>query len=180
LSLIINCNDQISTKQASLSSISKEIYQVENTISNAVVVAAIDGTVNVFNQINVGDTLQSGVQVCSIVPNNLNQFKVLLYIGTKDIADININQQVKIRLSSLPYNEYGEIKGVITNISTDSRTDNNGNIYYVAECLISDTKIKSKDGDIKNVTVGMKGEIHVITKQRKIIYWLLEKMNLVN
>ena len=113
---------------------------------------------------------------CRITSYNVCYTKLL-----RDISDIVVNQKVKIRVSALPYQEYGELTGKITSVSSDSRIDNSSGVaYYIAECELDTTEIKSKDGIVKNITSGMDCEIRVITKQRKIISWLLEKLDFID
>ena len=73
------------------------------------------------------------------------------------------------------------VNGTIVKISSDSRTDSkSGTSYYIAECVLDNKEIKNKDGVTKQVLTGMECEARVITKQRKIIFWLLEKMNFID
>ena len=180
LKKIIGCNQDISTKQSNLSALNKEIVKFRTNIENAKVVAPSDGCVNIFTPISIGETVQAGLQVCSVVPNNKNNYKLVLYVDPKDINEVKIGQEVKIRLSSLPYSDYGELTGIIISVSTDSRANEYGGFYYIAECSIKHQQVVSKKGQVKTITVGMTGEMHVITDEKTILSWVLEKINFLD
>lgn len=74
--------------------------------------------------------------------------------------------------------EYGEFTGTIEQISTDIKSDNMGNSYYLVEAKLSEVEGVSYKGETRNIRVGMACEAHIIKEQKKILYWLLEKINL--
>ena len=150
----------VTAQQNNLDVVNKDLNQLKYNIENAEVVAPIDGTINIYTEISASDYIEGGTQVCTIVPNSQSKYKVQLYINSSDISDIVVNQKVKIRVSALPYQEYGELTGKITSVSSDSRIDNSSGVaYYIAECELDTTEIKSTDGIVKNITSGMDCEI---------------------
>lgn len=181
LEAITATTNSITSTQNTLNSVRLDIEKLNDSLNNTKLTAPIDGKINVYKVLTPSDFIQSGTQVCTIVPGDQSQFKVMLYINSNDIAEIEENQKVKVRISALPYQEYGEIYGTLHNISSDSRMDNaSGAIYYTAECIIDGNSLKSKDGVIRKITSGMDCQIRVVTKQRRIIRWALEKLNFID
>ncbi len=173
LEMLTSISDQIKSLQTSIDAIDKEISSIQLSMQNAEVSAPIDGIINMYANLNNSDLIQSGQTVATILPNSEGTFKLTMYIAEKDIQDIEIGQVVNLRFSALPYQEYGEFLGTVKSISTDARNNENGISYYVAEVTIEDT-------NGYDLVSGMECEARVITKQRKIIYWLLEKLNFID
>jgi len=114
----------------------------------------------------------------TIIPENEAGFTIDIALPNSEIAGIEVGDQVKFKFSALPFKEYGEFIGIIKGISTDIKSDNSGNSYYLVEASLSDTQRVSYKGETRNIKVGMACEAHVIKEQKKVLYWLLEKINL--
>ncbi|GIM48396.1 HlyD family type I secretion periplasmic adaptor subunit [Collibacillus ludicampi] len=171
-------DDQIKEDDTNIDKLQKDLDDNEINLQNCTVTSPIDGVVNVIKEINKGDLLQSGDEVITIIPKNSSQYRVELYVSNKDIANIKVGQQIKYHFLALPYQEYGELTGTISRIGTDSKTDQQGNSFYTVEATLDNKPLYSYKGIPANIKVGMACEAHVITKTKKILYYLLEKINL--
>lgn len=157
------------------------IGTLQFTIDKSTVKAMIDGTVNVKSDITEGELLQSGQEILAIIPKDDSQFKVKLYVSNKDISGINIGQKIKYHFDALPYKEYGELDGEITDIATDAIIDQKtGSSYYLVESEVKNEPLFSYKGEKGELKLGMTCEAQVVTKQKKILYYMLEKINLKN
>ncbi len=76
------------------------------------------------------------------------------------------------------------IDGVVNiknDIATDATVDpKSGLSYYLVESTIENKPLFSYNGEKGELKMGMTCEAQVITKQKKILYYLLEKINLYN
>ncbi len=139
----------------------------------------INGTVNVITDIAVGDLVQTGSEILTIVPKNDSDYIVELALQNQDIANIHSGDKVKFNFLALPSQEYGHLSGEIRTISVDAtQNPQNGISYYVAEASLEDEPLYSNKGEEARVKVGMVVEAHVITRSEKILYYLLEKIDL--
>ena len=50
--------------------------------------------------------------------------------------------------------------------------------YYMVECSIANTVLTDKDGNSGSVVIGMQAEAKIVTQEKTIIRYLLEKINL--
>ncbi|MHB8064654.1 MAG: HlyD family efflux transporter periplasmic adaptor subunit [Ruminiclostridium sp.] len=176
---IIQIEDSIATNEQNLDKIDKDLKTVDLNIEQSTVRAPIDGVVNVLSEVNRGDLLQSGVEIASIVPDNNLQYKVQIYVSNKDIAGIKEGQIIKYQLLALPFKEYGEMPGKVTKIGIDSKVDEKSeSSYYIVEAEVDNKPLYSYKGVKAEIKVGMDCEVHLITKSKKILYYLLEKLNL--
>ena len=165
--------ESIKSNEANIISIEKQIDDIELNIRNAEVIAPIDGTVNMYADLSTADLVQSGQTIATIIPDTKGAYKLTMYLSSADISETEIGQSVRLRFAAYPYQEYGELAGTVKSISTDVRSSENGMSYYVAEVSIDDTL------GLELIS-GMECEARVVTKQRKIIYWLLEKLDFID
>ena len=97
----------------------------------------------------------------------------------KDISLISVGDKVKFRLDALPYKEYGMLAGIVTMISPDSSINQSTSTsYYLVEASIENRPLVSYKGEESSIKVGMTLQGHVVTKRKKILHYLLEKIDL--
>jgi len=157
----------------------KELESIELGIQACKITAPIEGTISVIQDINEGDLILAGVDIATIIPQDDSMYKIEIFIPNREIAGIKVGDAIKYKFDALPYKEYGEFTGVITNISTDAKVNKNLGVsgYYV-QGSIENKKIYSYKNKPAQIKVGMSGEAHIVTSQKKIINYLLEKINL--
>ncbi|MCY6355559.1 HlyD family efflux transporter periplasmic adaptor subunit [Clostridium sp. ZS2-4] len=167
-----DCSKKIKT-------ITAELEKVKLDISNCIVKSPINGFIRIVNPVTKGDFIPIDMVVASILPKNNSKYKVELYVSNKDIANLKEKQIIKYHFSALPYKEYGELKGEITKISIDSQVNpNTGLSFYLVEANIQNKPLYSYKGKKAEIKLGMQCQAHVITRQKRILYYLLEKLNL--
>jgi HlyD family secretion protein len=180
LDMLSSISDTLFSLQNNLDALRKDLGTLRLTINEARIVAPIDGTVSLFSEVNVGDYIQSGTEVAAIIPGTGGDYKVLLAISNADIADIQNGQEIHYRFAALPFDEYGEMTGRVTKISTDARNNNSGQSYYLADAEMDGHILYDKRGEAAEIKVGMSAEARVITQSRKIIFWVLDKLNFID
>ena len=173
LEMLSGIAESIRSNERSIISIEKQIAEIELNIKNSEVIAPIDGTINMYSDLSTADLVQSGQTVATVVPDTDGAYKLTMYLSSADISETEIGQKVRLRFAAYPYQEYGELAGTVKSISTDVRSSENGMSYYVAEVSIDDTLGLE-------LMAGMECEARVVTKQRKIIWWLLEKLDFID
>lgn len=173
LEFLQSISDTKKSNEVSIASLDKQISEIKINMDNAEVCSPINGVVNMYSQVNESDIVQSGQTIATIVPNTDGEYKLTMYLSSSDISEVEVGQTVRLRFAAYPYQEYGEFEGTVKNISTDARANENIGSYYVSEVTINDTK------GLQLIS-GMECEARVVTKQRKIIYWILEKLDFIN
>lgn len=173
LEMLSGIAESIKSNEANIISIEKQIADIELNIKNSEVTAPIDGTINMYSDLSTADLVQSGQAIATIVPDTDGAYKLTMYLSSADISETEIGQKVRLRFAAYPYQEYGELAGTVKSISADVRSSENGMSYYVVEVSIDDTL------GLELVS-GMECEARVVTKQRKIIWWLLEKLDFID
>jgi HlyD family type I secretion membrane fusion protein len=176
---IVQTETDINALQTSLEKQRSDLETANTNIENCSVTSPIGGYINISSEISAGDLLQSGTEVATIVPGDDMAYKVQLYVSNADIANIKLGQNIKYHFLALPYKEYGELTGRVTNIGTDARINQtDGSSFYSVEASVENKPLLSYKGVDAEIKVGMECEAQVISKTKKILYYLLEKINL--
>jgi HlyD family secretion protein len=175
---ILNAIITIKEYEEQIEQYESQLMQVEADMNDCIVTAKIPGTINASTELTSGDNIFAGTDVLTIIPDDNTQYKVQIYLGNKDIAKLKVGDTVKYHFEALPYDEYGDIPGTITKISTDVIMDENVQSYYLVEATINENTVYDYKGNQTEVKVGMLCEAQIILEQKKILHFVLEKINL--
>jgi HlyD family secretion protein len=176
LATTINSINSYENRKAELEA---NIKKINSQIDSAIVKASMTGTINSNIELVEGNTLQSGVEVLSIIPKNDSDYKVNIFVSNEDIGKIKKDMKVKFNVYALPNSEYGYLTGIIDNISKDLKVDkSSGSAYYLVEARLDNTKLMNSKGQEGNLKAGMACQAQMITENKRILIYLLEKINL--
>lgn len=128
------------------------------------------------SQINsVGQILKQGDVVLSIVPSD-RELIVVTNVESKDINNLNIGLDAKIRFVAFNEVTTPEIYGSIIKISPDSMIPSNnqtdGKRFYKVNIAIDNESLKAL-----SLLPGMPVEVHIATKGRSLASYLLKPVN---
>ena len=171
--------NQRSTIQAKLEDIEVQVSQVNEQIKQGLLTAQCDGIINSVQTLATGDIVPSGTTIATIIPQNENVYKVQLYVSNADIAYIEVGDTVKYNIAALPSSQYGMVNGTVSSISADTMLqDGQHSGYYLVECTIDSTAIMDQEGTRGPVSAGMQVEAKIITQEKTVLRYLLEKLDL--
>ena len=178
--ILAQIEEKINLNKQSKTELEAKKKQIEDSLAKCAVKAPINGKINTIVDLQQGLVLQPGTIVANIIPNSDN-YKIELMIPTKDIANIDINKKIKYSFEALPYSEYGFLEGKIESISPDSKVDSKTGIsFFTGEGSLNSNVVHSNKGEESYVKPGMICEAKIITRNEKMLYYLLEKIGLKN
>ena len=186
--------NQMSTWQTARNQLNNQKHETTTNIkSNQVdkelytVSSPINGTIEQFNGIYRGMTLQAGTQLAFISPDSALYMEA--YVEPKDIAFIQEGMDVKVQIESFNYNEWGLIEGFVSQISSDFITDEaKGYRYKVKVQLKSDQLVLKSTGRVGKLKKGMTGLAHFVVTRRSLFdllyhnidHWINPTQNKLN
>lgn len=160
-------NNIYSEKKSELSNLNTQMKQYQKSEKYTHITATVDGYISNLAVNSIGDIVNSYQELMSIIPSDV-PLQMECYIQNKDIADINIGDEVQIKLDAYSYSDYGTVSGKIIYISPNSDiVDNIGNVYRVI------SEIENYNENIK-IIPGLSGSLEIKTGQRSIMSYFLE------
>jgi HlyD family secretion protein len=134
------------------------------------ITAPLSGYVHESNVYTVGGVIGSGEPLMLIIPES-DALIVRARVGQRDIDNIHIGQEVRLRFTSLSQRVTPELMGDVTTIAPDVTTDQaTGEVYYPIEITLIDGEIKKLEGI--QLKPGMPVEAFIQTGMRTALSYL--------
>lgn len=164
--------------QVEYKSVLSDLEKINSQFSFLQVKAPLDGFIQENSSLNVGDYLESNMNVLNIIPNDSKNFRVEIEIPSKDIGKIKEHLKVKYRLAAFPFFEYQGAEGFITSIDPDirSRTENS-ELFYVAYADIDRTEFSNRLGLSFPIRAGLETDARIVLEKSTILFYLLRKLD---
>ena len=177
---IVTVNSEIDALKDQIISLKSQLAEIDETQKNAEIKASVDGIVTLISEYSAGDIVQAGKTLCSIIPDSGN-LKATLYIPESEIAKVKVGQKTEYIIDAIPYNEYGKLTGEILSISADSvASETSGAKFYIAQASLAERTLTNKKGDTREVKTGMLLQAKSISGSKRVITWLLEKLDFID
>ena len=178
IALLSEIEGKLSLNGEKLKEITLNLKEINVNIGKCEVKSNVDGNLDIKATLEPGLMIQNGTIIANILPKS-NNYKVELLIPDKDIGNIENGLEVMYSFTSLPYNEYGFLKGSIQSISVSSQIDNEkGGVFYIGEGTLKNNILYSHKNEKAVIKQGMTCEAKIITRRENMLHYLLEKLNL--
>lgn len=176
LDTITSLNSSLTSLKGNAVNLKSQIFNLTQTINNSTVKATTSGNVSLLSTFRSNDLVGAGNEALTIVPQNCKQ-QVILYVPVNDISYFKKGATLKYQINSLPYEEYGEAKGIVTCISPDIVTNQAlKENYYIAKGELSSSTLKNKQGISNNIKTGVSCQARIIYGNKSILQWISEKL----
>jgi len=177
---IVAIQQSLSSCETALNEVNAQLAEVEQAIDDCYVTAPCSGVVNVMQEPIVGNVIAAGTEVLSVLPAEGSGYKCLIYVENADVGGLQVGMPVKFNLYSYPNAEYGYVHGTLTKVAKDIRVDSgSGMAYYQAEATVDVGSFVDATGTPISLKAGMACEAKIITEEKRIISFVLEKLNLL-
>ena len=176
----VELDNRISKRRNNIDNSKLEIKKIYNDLEKYKVKSPINGRIEFIRKYNVGDYIPAGKEVLKIIPASQDKFIVDIIVKNKDVLRIEKNDLVRYRISSYPYKKYGIAEGKVLKIDQDATNLDNENYVYKITANIKNHLIKGDKRKYVNYRNGMLTKATVVVDKRKIIYYILEKLDFLN
>jgi multidrug resistance efflux pump len=147
---------------------------LENANHNLLMVRSpYDGVVISINQRTVGSVVQQGQVLCQLAQQNA-KMRARLVIGETGLPKLAVAQKVRYFFEAFPYQRYGAIDGRLDWISPSAVASTDGGSQFIALGSLDRTTISSGLNKSLPLSVGMKGQAHIIVGGRTMIEYAFE------
>lgn len=155
------------------------LEKTNQSMESCYVKAPCDGVINSSIDLVMGDVLSAQREVLTILPDNDTEYKGVFYVNNSNIGKIKEGMDVNVNVHAYPNSEYGYIKGTITKVSNDIKVNSQtGEAYYQVEAKLDTNGFYDKDGTKLSMKAGMSCEAKIITEDKSILIYVLEKLKL--
>ncbi len=168
-----NCELSRKTEVASaISQCELQIWQCEEDLKTYrenldfyLIRANATGYLNQFQILSEKEVVSAGDMIGYIVDKEELIFEC--YVPDSDIAEVELNEKVNVKMSAYPYNDYGMFQGKVIEIGDISVQDENrGNVYVV--------KVLLEDKPETKLSIGMSGMVDIVIGERSALEYFLE------
>ena len=132
----------------------------------AVLKSPVNGVLTNINFFTIGSIVEAGQQVAEVVPND-EKLIIETKILPSDAAFVQQGMEAYIALTAYDQSIYGRMRGKVDKISANTRTDNDGNSFYLAFLNANIDEFSEKiNGPIQP---GMEVQASIIGDKRSVL-----------
>jgi len=151
--------------RASINSINNFINSWQQ---NYVLIAPFKGKVSYLSSVSENQFIQAGTSLFAVIPEN-NEFIGHMGISAQGFGKIKVGQQVQIKLDNYPSHEYGQLMGVVKEISLIPNMDPSTQqpIYEAKVALIN--KLQTTYNKVLEFRPEMMGTAEIVTEDLRLM-----------
>lgn len=153
------------------------LAQRNGLLESSTLRALMPGVVKKVNITTLGAVLKPGEPLLEIIPTG-DTLLLEAKVPPKDIADVAIGMNAKIRLDPFDSSVYGTIEGSVVFISGDTIVENNARgaeeTFYKAHIAVPKGRLTTSVGKEINLIPGMTGQVDIKTGDRTVIKYMLK------
>lgn len=153
-------------------SLEGQLKQAKEQRNRETIKAPVNGTVYNVKVVESGATIQGGEELLSIVPDGAElvlEAKVL----NRDIAFVKPGMRVKIKLETLPYQEFGMIEGTVLEVSPNAVNEPDLGLVYPIRVQLKQHMAKVRGQEVA-LTPGMTATAEIVTRKKTVMSFLLD------
>ncbi|MEM6612462.1 MAG: response regulator [Cyanobacteria bacterium P01_C01_bin.72] len=166
----------------------EELRQTEIDLQRTNLTATAFGTIAVLNLRNPGQAIQPGQEIARIIPHNA-PLELKASVLPQDIAKLETNQPVQMRVSACPYPDYGTLNGVVSKVAQDiSQPQAGGNNspgnqqapdFFEVTITPQDSSF-GRGSHVCHLQLGMEGSTDIVTREESVLNFILRKARLIS
>lgn len=160
--------------QAQIDQAEKQIAKAKTELKQLAFTAPVDGTVLSMSVRNSGEVVQPGQIVAELAPQNV-PLVLTAKLPNREAGFVTTGMEVKVKLDSFPYQDYGIVSGKVISISPDSKPDPQlGSVYRVEIAL--DSQAVNDGRQTISFKPGQTATADIVIRRRRIADVLLDPL----
>ena len=166
---------ELNEVMAELSRIAETQTALEDRVSRTTLRSPVKGTVQRLYANTIGGVIAPGGEIMDIIPRE-EALLIEVRIKPADIAYIDVGQEARLKFTAYDFAIHGSLKGIVSFVSADTVTDEEGVSYYVARVRPEKAYLGVKSSPMP-IKVGMTSETDIITDKKTILEYLLKPIH---
>ncbi len=151
----------------------KLLKRAKTELKQLVFTAPVDGVVLSLNIDNPGEVVQPGQIVAELAPQEA-PLVLMAKLPNQEAGFIKTGQEVKIKLDSYPFQEYGIVSGKVVSISPDTKPDQQLGAVYQLQIALDRHNVTAADAQKIAFKPGQTATADIIIRRRRIADILLD------
>ncbi|MBD1913524.1 MULTISPECIES: HlyD family efflux transporter periplasmic adaptor subunit [unclassified Leptolyngbya] len=148
--------------------IDSQLSQTKLTLEYQELRAPVDGTVFDLKAKGIGFVANNQEPILKVVPANGLEAEV--YITNQDIGFVREGMEVDVRVDSFPFSEFGDIKGVVTQIGDDALPPDQLHQFYRFPAKVElNSQTLEVDGKELQLQSGMSVSANIKIRKRSVL-----------
>ena len=161
---------QINRRREELTNIQGELTKVKTRRRGETIKAPTQGIV--YNLKATLGPVQPGEELLSIVSPD-NKLVLETKVLNRDIGFIKEGMDVKVKIATFPFQEFGTIDGKVIKISPNAISDEKLGSVFLARIKLARHSMKVRDNK-SDFTPGMTATAEIVTRQKSILMFFIE------
>ena len=115
-----------------------------------VLTAPTDGIVNEISVTTIGEVVEAGAPMATIVPGG-SELIVEALILNRDVGFVAPGQQVIVKLEAFPFTRHGYFEGIVEHVSADAIADEARGLVFPARIRITGSRLRNLDHRLRSL-----------------------------
>jgi adhesin transport system membrane fusion protein len=168
-----NARNELQVAQRDLSELNETIKALNDNLDRTSINAPVEGIVKNLFFVTEGGVIRPGEAILDLVPTR-DSLIVEARLQDSDIGFVQVGQSAVVKLSSADSVNFGQLNGVVTQISPDTEEDENDNrIVFYKILLQTDKNYFESNNKIYQLVPGVKVNASIHIGQRTVANYLL-------
>lgn len=151
-----------------------ERAELAATLARHVVIAPVDGTVELTATLSPGSVLQRGERVATVSPNTELIGEALL--TARDIALVRPGTPVRLMVDALNYREWGTVEATVVAVADDAVLTGDQAMFRV-RCHLASRELRLRGGQRASLGKGMTFRARFVIAERSLAQLLFDGVN---
>lgn len=165
-------SERLSQLRAELNALREINAAGEDKVQRTTIPSPVRGKVQQIYFNTIGGVIPPGEDILEIVPLD-DTLLVEAQIKPADIAFIRPGQDAKVKITAYDFSIYGSLDAKVENVSPDTDTDEEGNIFYRVH-LRTEENTFSRNGKTYPISPGMVATVDILTGEKTVMDYLLK------
>lgn len=157
-----------------LQRLSAEQAELRDALTRHVVLAPVDGTVEMTTSLSAGSVLQRGERVATISPNTEVVGEALL--AARDIALVRTGTRARLMIDALHYRDWGVVDGVVSEVADDASLSGDQPMFRV-RCRLASNELRLRGGQRATLGKGMTFRARFVIAERSLLQLLFDDID---
>jgi membrane fusion protein, peptide pheromone/bacteriocin exporter len=143
-------------------------------LARHVVIAPVEGTVELAASLSPGSVLERGERVATLSPNTELIGEAL--VTARDIALVRRGMPVRLMVDALNYREWGPVEATVVTIADDAALTGDQPVFRV-RCQLASRELRLRGGQRASLSKGMTFRARFVIAERSLLQLLFDGAN---